>query len=241
MNPSTEALQARFRQRALRDMELFQRHLAADDLGAAAVETTAHKLAGSAALFGFVAIGEAAREIDRIFASGGRPGREMLETLVARLAAAAPAGADPAAEPSEAGGGGGETILVVEDDDLLRAHAERALRGLGYQVVSAAGADDLLARLDALPPIQLLFTDLMMPGAVGGEALAREIRRRRPEVRVLFTSGRAAPEGPTGEGRFLAKPYRRDALAAMIRDVLDQPVNESADDGLTDESDDATT
>ena len=227
-----EAMQARFRERARRDLEVLRRHLAADDLGGEMVETTAHKLAGSAALFGFPGIGEAAREIDRALSTGDRPGRDMLETLIARLAAAASPGPQPAAaSAAEAAGspaGGGETILVVEDDDLLRAHAERALQGFGYQVLCAAGADDLLARLDTLPPIQLLFTDLMLPGAADGEALAREIRRRRPQVRVLFTSGRS-PREPAGETAppFLPKPYRRDALAAMVRRILNQPADEA--------------
>ena len=212
-----QALAARFRQRASRDLDLLRSHLAADDLGAAEVEKTAHKLAGSAALFGFTGIGEAARVIDRAFSAGGRPTRPMLETLLARLAAAVPDGTDAEAEPSGTPAGGAETILVVEDDDLLRAHAERALRGLGYQVICAAAGDEVLARLEALPPVQLLFTDLTLPGAVGGEALAREVRRRRPEIRVLFTSGRATGAPP---GHFLAKPYRRDALAAGVREAL---------------------
>jgi len=212
-----QALAERFRQRALRDLDLLRSHVAADDLGAAEVEKTAHKLAGSAALFGFPGVGEAARVIDRAFSDGGRPTRPMLETLLTRLAAAAPDGAEAEAEPSGASPGGAETILVVEDDDLLRAHAERALRALGYQVICAAAGDEVLARLEALPPVQLLFTDLTLPGAVGGEALAREVRRRRPEIRVLFTSGRAVGAPP---GHFLAKPYRRDALAAGVREAL---------------------
>ncbi|MBI2262962.1 MAG: response regulator [Caulobacterales bacterium] len=226
-----EPLRGRFRERASRDLDLLRRHLAADDLGAAVVETTVHKLAGSAALFGFAEVGEAARDIDRVFSAGRRPDRELLEALLARLVAAvrAEAGTDPEAERPGRPAGATETILIVEDDDLLRAHAERALRGLGYQVICAADGDELLGGLEALPPVQLLFTDLMMPGAVSGEMLAREIQRRRPEVRVLFTSGRAGPRGDVPGGHFLAKPYRRDALAAMVRKVLDQP----ADDATT--------
>jgi CheY-like chemotaxis protein len=226
VNAGLDPLRERFRERAARDLELFRRHLADDDLGAAAVETTAHKLAGSAGIFGFAEIGEAAREVDRTIASGSRPSRQMLETLVDRLAAAAPARPDSGAAPVATLAGGGETILIVEDDHLLRAHAERALRGLGYQVVCAAGADEALAGLAGLPPIQLLFTDLMMPGAVGGEALAQEIRRARPDVRVLFTSGKTAGADELAAGHFLAKPYRRETLAATVRKVLDQPVKD---------------
>jgi CheY-like chemotaxis protein len=230
-----DPLRERFRERAARDLELFRRHLAAGDLGAGAIETSAHKLAGAAAMFGFAGIGDAARAIDEAFAAGRRPSRRMLETLIARLAALNPenAGAEPAME-ARGGSAGGETILIVEDDDLLRAHAERELGRLGYRVICAANGDELLERLEALPPVQLLFTDLMMPGAVSGEALAREVRRVRPEVRVLFTSGKAARGDRTGEapmGNFLAKPYRRAALAAMVREVLDRPVDEMGGGG----------
>lgn len=220
-----EALQTRFRERASRDLELFGRCLAADDPGAPEVEATAHKLAGAAALFGYPEVGLAARDIDGAFGAGRRPSREMLEVLVGRLRAVvmeepAPGPAEPPADAS----GGGETILVVEDDELLRTHAEGQLRRLGYQVIGAAGGDEVLARLDALPPIDLLFTDLTLPGEADGVALALAIRQRRPGLRVLFTSGKRAGDADAAQG-FLPKPYRRDALAAMVRRVLDAPPN----------------
>lgn len=218
-----DPLQARFRERAARDLELFRRHLAAYDLRAPEVETTAHKLAGSAALFGYAEIGLAARDIDSAFAAGPGPSREMLENLVARLAGVC--AVEPPPETPAVVSGGAETILVVEDDELLRAHAERQLQRLGYQVIAAAGGE-VLARLEALPPVHLLFTDLTLPGETGGEALAREIGLRRPGLRVLFTSGKSAGDLEPGgnPGRyFLPKPYRRDALAAMVRQVLDAP------------------
>ncbi len=219
-----EPLQIRFRERAARDLDLFRQHLLEDRPGAPEVEATAHKLAGSAALFGFPEVGAAARDVDRAFAAGGAPDRPLLEALVARLEAicagpddaAAPAAAEPADTP-----GGAETILVVDDDDLLRAHAEGHLRRLGYRVIGAAGGEEALARLAGLPSLDLLFTDLRMPGAVGGQALAEEIRRRRPGLRVLFTSGQGPADGLPPN--FLPKPYRRGALAAMVRRVLDEP------------------
>ncbi|HZW15565.1 MAG TPA: response regulator [Brevundimonas sp.] len=223
-----EALRQRFRERAARDLDLLRRCLAADDPGAAAVETTAHKLAGSAAIFGFPQVGEAARAVDEAFAAGSRPDRASLEGLIARLAALTSAGAGAEPDSPETPVRGAETILIVEDDELLRANAERALRGQGYQVICAADGDEALARLEALPPFQLLFTDLTLPGAVGGEALAREILRLRPDVRVLFTSGRAAE---AGMGHFIAKPWRRDALAARVREVLDSPRVETGPGG----------
>lgn len=216
-------LQGGFRKRAARDLALFECHLAADDLGAKAVEETAHKLAGTAAILGFAEVGEAACAIDRIFASGGRPDRSVVEVLTACLAAAARAGAAP--QPSEGTDhpGGGETILIVEDDDLIRTHAERQLQRLGYRVIVAPDGDAVLAGLETLPPVDLLFTDLMLPGAADGWALARALKEARPGLRVLFTSGRPAVGGGGGKppAGFLDKPYRRDTLAAMVREVLD--------------------
>ena len=218
-----EALQGRFRERAGRDLELLRRHLAADELAVAAVEETAHKLAGTAAIFGFAEVGEAARAVDRIFSAGGRPDREVLEALIARLAEAARRGAAEAS-PRDApiAPGRGETVLLVEDDDLIRTHAERQLRSFGYKVIAAADGDALLAGLETLPPVDLLFTDLMLPGAADGRALARAMKQARPDLRVLFTSGRAADVGAGSmPGDCLAKPYRRDALAEKVRAVLD--------------------
>ena len=228
MNAGMEPLQARFRERAARDLDLLRRHLAADDVAAPKVEATAHKLAGSAALFGYAEVGLAARDVDLAFTAGRRPGRDLLEALVARLAGVC--AVEPAASLTEtpvAAAGGGETILIVEDDELLRAHAERQLRRLGYRVLVAAGGDDVLARLETLPPIDLLFTDLTLPGEAGGEALARAVRSRRPGLRVLFTSGKGGREAASAAAPghpFLPKPYRRDALAATVRHALDQPV-----------------
>lgn len=226
-----EALQARFRERAARNLALLQHHLAADDLGAAAVEETAHKLAGTAAIFGFVEVGEAARAVDRSFSAGGRPGREVLEALIARLAVAARADAEAAPPDAADAAGGGETILIVEDDDLIRAHAERQLRSLGYRVIAAADGDAVLAGLETLPPIDLLFTDLMLPGAADGRALARAMKQARPDLRVLFTSGRGADAADGAPDDFLAKPYRRDALAEKVRAVLDAGSRRTGESG----------
>lgn len=224
MNAAMDPLRTRFRERAARDLDLFRQHLLDGQPGAPAVETTAHKLAGSAALFGYPEVGVAARDIDRAFAKGRTPERETLEAIVTLLEAVC-AGDGAADAPAPAGpadrAGGIETILVVDDDDLLRTHAEGQLRRLGYRVIGAADGDEALARLAGLPSLDLLFTDLRMPGALGGHALAEEIRRRRPGLRVLFTSGQSPAEGsPTS---FLLKPYRRAALAAMVRKVLDEP------------------
>src|ERR1700730_13938412 len=118
-----------------------------------------------------------------------------------------------------------ETILVVEDDDGLRRVVARQLTGLGYQVLEASDGVAALAVLDHYQ-VDLLFTDVVMPGGVGGPELARAAAERRPGLRVLFTTGFSATttdsDGQVGDGvRLLTKPYRREDLARALRRALD--------------------
>lgn len=122
--------------------------------------------------------------------------------------------------------GGGETILVVEDDPAVRAVAARALRRFGYHVVSADGGDEALrlARRHE-GPIDLLLTDIMMPGLNGVEVASR-IARVRPGIRIFFMSGYAdqdlVRQGLLEPGtRFLQKPFTPQELAGRIREILD--------------------
>ncbi len=123
--------------------------------------------------------------------------------------------------------GGEETILVVEDDDEVRSVAVGFLGKLGYRVLQAANANQALERIDAEPGIDLLFTDVVMRGELDGPALAREARRRRPGLRVVFTSGHAPEAIASLERRagadLLPKPYRIDQLARILRSALDAP------------------
>lgn len=122
--------------------------------------------------------------------------------------------------------GGQETILVVEDDDDVREVAESMLKELGYRVVRAKDAAAALAIVDSGMPIDLIFTDVMMPGAMRSPELARKAKDRLPSVAVLFTSGYTQNAIVHG-GRLdpgvelLPKPYTREALARKIRHVLD--------------------
>jgi len=134
----------------------------------------------------------------------------------------------PASSPGEARLRGSETILVVEDQPDIAALAEAILSGSGYRVVTAATADDALALIDRGARVDLLFSDLIMPGAMNGVMLAREARRRLPGLRVLLATGFAAElagqEGmPAGEFEVLAKPYRRAELLGRVREILDRP------------------
>lgn len=122
--------------------------------------------------------------------------------------------------------GGNETILVVEDDRLVREHALTQLRSLGYTTLQAANAAEALATIEAGHRIDLLFTDMIMPGSMNGYQLASEVQRRRLGIKVLFTSG-YTENAIIHHGRLdsgvllLAKPYRNSELARMIRKALD--------------------
>jgi PAS domain S-box-containing protein len=121
--------------------------------------------------------------------------------------------------------GGDETVLVVEDDDEVREVAVSMLTELGYRVAKARDAASALAVVDSGIPIDLIFTDVMMPGALRSPDLARKAKERLPNVAVLFTSGytqNAIVHGGRLDAgvELLAKPYTREGLARKIRHVL---------------------
>ena len=121
--------------------------------------------------------------------------------------------------------GGGETILVAEDDDGVRATVVEILIELGYRVLQARDADSALSVVDSGVPIDLLFTDVVMPGTMKSTELARLARARLPRLAVLFTSGYTQNAivhgGRLDEGvELLAKPYSRDDLARKVRKLL---------------------
>ena len=121
--------------------------------------------------------------------------------------------------------GGTETVLIAEDDDEVRAAAAEMLRDLGYRVLEARDAASALQVIEQVPQIDLLFTDVVMPGALKSPELARRARERLPAVAVLFTSGYTENAIVHG-GRLdpgvdlLPKPYSRDALARKVRQAL---------------------
>jgi PAS domain S-box-containing protein len=120
---------------------------------------------------------------------------------------------------------GTETILLVEDDDLVRRHGEMLLQGLGYHVLSAHNGHAALEMLESGQHVDLLFTDVVMPG-MGGRQLADAVAKLRPSLKVLFTSG-YNNEAIVHDGRLdsgvhlLRKPYRRRELALKLRQLID--------------------
>lgn len=120
----------------------------------------------------------------------------------------------------------GELILVVEDDDRVRRLTLTRLKELGYEVLEAANGVDALGILDSHGPIDLVFTDLVMPGGMSGYDLCEQIRKTGYKSKLLLTSGYAEElaheDKLTSERlRILRKPYRQAELARSIRRALD--------------------
>ncbi|MEH2590900.1 MASE4 domain-containing protein [Bradyrhizobium sp. AZCC 1721] len=121
--------------------------------------------------------------------------------------------------------GGTETVLVVEDDALVRRYVITQIESLGYTTLEAANASDALRIIDDVPNVDLLFTDVIMPGIMNGRQLVDEALKRRPDLKTLYTSG-YTENAIVHHGRLdsgvllLAKPYRKSELARMIRLAL---------------------
>ena len=119
----------------------------------------------------------------------------------------------------------GETVLIVEDDLGVLSIATQNLKELGYRVLSSVNARDALLQLEADERIDILFSDVVMPGGMNGAQLAVEARRIRPDLKVLLTSGYTADALTNQHGLppnvpVLGKPYGRDELATKLRLVL---------------------
>jgi PAS domain S-box-containing protein len=145
-------------------------------------------------------------------------------------AKAEPQGAQPSRQLHDKKGT--ETVLVVEDQLDVGDYAEAVLAEFGYTVIRANNADEALARLDQAGGIDLLFSDLIMPGGMNGVMLAREVKRRRPRMRVLLTTGYAESSIERVDARgaefdLIQKPYKRSELATKVRQVIDGPTGVS--------------
>ncbi len=122
--------------------------------------------------------------------------------------------------------GGNEIVLVVEDDALVRRYVITQIESLGYTTMEASNATEALNVIDNGDPIDLLFTDVIMPGPLNGRQLVEAALKRRPSLKTLYTSG-YTENAIVHHGRLdsgvllLAKPYRKSDLAKMMRMALD--------------------
>jgi len=119
---------------------------------------------------------------------------------------------------------GGERVLLVEDSEDVRALARRMLESLGYEVTEAEDAAAALAALERAEGFDLLLTDVMLPGGINGDELARQAQGKRPEIKVLCMSGYSDQgqrlAGSDARLRLLSKPFRRADLARALRETL---------------------
>jgi DNA-binding NtrC family response regulator len=157
---------------------------------------------------------------------GSQPGQGSTFEFFNPLHAAAPetGGTPPVPPPVRHGQ---ETILVVEDEDLLRNLVTRVLACRGYQVLAAASGKQALELWEAgRGKIDLLLTDMVMPGGMSGSQLAARLLAQAPGLRVIYTSGyshsTAGKDAVRLEGHdFLVKPYEPNLLLKLVRECLD--------------------
>lgn len=121
------------------------------------------------------------------------------------------------------------TVLVVEDDPLVRSYAVMTLESLGYKVIAAVDGNDALQKLRSDIHVDVLFTDIVMPGGINGWELADRAQQARPGLTVLLTTGYSV-EALTKYGLLrpgcvlFTKPYRRADLASRMREILNTPL-----------------
>ena len=123
---------------------------------------------------------------------------------------------------------GEETVLVVDDDEGVLTTATEIVSDLGYHVLSAKNGQQALQILKEATRVDLLFSDIVMPGGINGVQLAREARRLKPKLKVLLTSGYTAAvvtdkHSLPKEFPVLGKPYRHEQLASDLREIIKGP------------------
>ena len=114
-------------------------------------------------------------------------------------------------------------ILIVEDEVLVRMDLADTIRDAGFQTFEADGADEAIRLMEEHPEIQVLFTDVDMPGTMDGLKLAHYVRGRWPPVRIVITSGHLllTPDLMPAESRFIAKPHQTTDLQGLFRAIED--------------------
>ncbi|MET3726386.1 histidine kinase famiy protein [Sphingomonas trueperi] len=178
---------------------------------------------GLAMVHGFVQQSLGRLEIDSTPGEGTEI--RMLFPVANATTGTAPAAPAPKQATGQGASGGSETILLVEDSDDVRALAQEQIAALGYRVVLASSGEEALDRLKT-ETIDLLFTDIVMPGGMSGLELVEQFRATHPDTPVLMTTGYnedLVADIPRGSNLdVIGKPYRREQLADRIRAALDR-------------------
>jgi CheY-like chemotaxis protein len=174
---------------------------------------------GLSMAYGFVKQSGGQIDIDSILGQG-----TTVRVLLPRTCESA---VEKKAVPVGSATGGSEVVLIVDDEPEIQNNVGAILTGLGYQVLTAGGTDEARKLLVEKKTIDLLFTDVIMPGAMTSAQLAALAREYHPTIRVLFTSGYSEDavihDGRVDDGvTLLSKPYVRDELAQAIRMALDK-------------------
>ena len=156
---------------------------------------------------------------------GSEPGKGTTVKIYLPRVKTVNSAVQPAEEQKSRHAHGNETVLVVEDDVGMRQVGVRQISELGYRTLEAGSAKEALAVLDRNSNIDLLFTDVIMPGGMTGYELARAARKSFPKLKILLTSGYTAQGMAAGfqqgeDLELLAKPYRKSDLARKLRQVL---------------------
>jgi len=136
----------------------------------------------------------------------------------------AAAAAEKAIDDQPLSSGHREIVLLVEDEADVRVLAEAYLESFGYTVISAADGTTAMAALTANPRIDLLLSDIILPGAMDGIAIAAHVRATRPEIKIVYMSGYAPdPEMLLPGTELIKKPFLRADLSRVVRAALDRP------------------
>lgn len=113
-------------------------------------------------------------------------------------------------------------VLVVEDEVLIRLDISEALRAAGFEVIEAESAGNAFSLIEAGNPLDVVFTDIQLPGMLDGLALANMIRATRPFLPLVITSGNAALRTEASRiGKFVPKPYQMGDVVKLITDIVE--------------------
>src|SRR5271167_842147 len=117
-------------------------------------------------------------------------------------------------------------VLVVEDEILIRVIIAEALREAGMCVIEVGNADEAMEHVEAGTPIDFVFTDIGLPGSMSGLEFVRRLHARRPDLKLLMTSGRLPEHDSFPAGQYILKPYGIANVVALIRAALGEPPQE---------------